>query len=56
MGSGAGVVLISSTGECMEYAIRLHFRATNNVIEYEAIIHGLKIASELGTRRLFIRG
>ena len=24
--------------------------------EYEALIHGLKIASELGTRRFFVRG
>ena len=25
-------------------------------MEYEALIHGLRIASELGTRHLFIRG
>ncbi|XP_066383490.1 uncharacterized protein [Miscanthus floridulus] len=56
MGAGAGVIQISPIGDRMEYAIRLHFWATNNVIEYEALIHGLKIASELGARRLFIRG
>jgi ribonuclease HI len=43
-------------GERMEYAIRLHFQATNNVTEYEALIHGLRIASELGAHRLFVRG
>ena len=55
MGMGARVVLISQIGERMEYAIRLHFRANNNVVEYEALIHGFRIASELGTCCLFIR-
>jgi ribonuclease HI len=40
----------------VEYAIRLHFWATNNITEYEALIDGLRIASKLGARRLFIRG
>jgi ribonuclease HI len=31
-------------------------RTTNNIVEYEALIHGLKITSELGARCLFIRG
>jgi len=31
VGTGAGVILISPIGERMEYAIRLHFWATNNV-------------------------
>ena len=56
VGAGAEVILISSTGECMEYAIRLHFWATNNVVEYKALIHGLGIASKLGAHHLFIRG
>ena len=56
VGTGAGVILISPTGDRMEYAIRLRFWATNNVIEYEALIHGLKIAFGLGARGLFIRG
>jgi ribonuclease HI len=43
-------------GDHIEYTIRLHFWATNNMAEYEALIHGLRIASELSTRRLFIRG
>ena len=51
-----GIVLVSPTGEHREYAIRLHFRATNNVAKYEALIHGLRIASELSTSRLFVRG
>ena len=56
VGAGVGVVLISSIGDRMYYAIRLHFRATNNVAEYEALIHGLRIASELNARHLFVKG
>jgi ribonuclease HI len=43
-------------GDRIEYTIYLHFWATNNMAEYEALIHGLRIASELSTHRLFIRG
>ena len=47
-GSGAGVVLIFPDGSRLRYAIRLHFSASNNTIEYEALINGLCIAIELG--------
>ena len=46
--SGAGVVLISSDGSRLCYAIHLHFSALNNAAEYEALINGLRIAIELG--------
>ncbi|XP_072150886.1 uncharacterized protein [Setaria viridis] len=55
-GAGDGVVLTSPKRDCLEYAISLHFPTTNNVAEYEALIHGLKIASELGACHLYIRG
>jgi ribonuclease HI len=32
----------------MRYIIRLHFLASNNVTEYEALITGLRIVIELG--------
>ena len=54
--SGAGVVLISSDGSRLRYAIRLHFLASNNATEYEALIIGLCIAIELGATRLYICG
>ena len=50
-GSGAGVVLISLDGSRLRYAIRLHFLASNNTAEYEALINGLRIAIELGATR-----
>ena len=54
-GLGAGVVLISPDGSRLCYAIRLHFSASNNAMEYEALINGLRIAIELGATRLYVR-
>lgn len=51
-GAGAGVMLTFPKGDHLDYVIRLYFPATNNVAEYKALIHGLKIASELGTHSL----
>ena len=55
-GSGARVVLISLDGSRLRYAICLHFLASNNVVEYEALINGLRIAIELGATRLYVCG
>jgi ribonuclease HI len=55
-GAGVGLVFISPLGVRMEYLVRLHFPASNNAAEYEALIKGLRIAVELGIKRLEIRG
>ena len=55
-GLRAGVVLISPDGSRLCYAIRLHFSASNNAAEYEALINRLCIIVELGTMRLYVRG
>ena len=47
-GSGARVVLISLDRSSLRYAIHLHFLASNNVVEYKALINGLRITIELG--------
>ena len=47
-GSRSRVVLISSDGSRLRYAIRLHFLASNNAVEYEALINRLCITIELG--------
>jgi hypothetical protein len=47
---------ISPLGKHLRYVLRLHFPASNNVAEYEALINGLCIAIELGVRRLDVRG
>jgi ribonuclease HI len=44
-------MLISPKGDHLLYVIRLHFCVTNNVAEYEALINGLHIATELEVQR-----
>jgi ribonuclease HI len=55
-GAGVGLVFISPLGVRMEYLVRLHFLASNNTAEYEALINSLGIAVELGIKQLEIRG
>jgi ribonuclease HI len=55
-GAGMGLLFISPLGKHLRYVLRLHFPASNNVAEYEALVNGLRIAIELGVRRLDARG
>src|SRR5437762_4699841 len=55
-GAGAGIVLISPTGERLKYIFQIYFPVSNNATEYEALLHGLRIAISLGIRRLAVRG
>jgi hypothetical protein len=43
-------------GEIFKYVLQIHFPASNNVAEYEALLHGLRIATALGIRRLRVLG
>jgi len=54
--AGAGLLFISPLGIHMRYVIRIHFAASNNIAEYEALVNGLRIAIELGVRCLDVRG
>jgi ribonuclease HI len=55
-GVGAGVVLIPPEGDMLNYTIQIEFSATNNITEYDGLVTGLRLAKELGIRRLLIRG
>jgi ribonuclease HI len=55
-GAGAGLLFISPLGKHLRYVLRLHFLASNNVAEYEALVNGLRLTIELGVRRLNARG
>jgi ribonuclease HI len=55
-GAGVGLLFISPLGKHLRYVLRLHFPASNNVAEYEALVNGLRIVIELGVRRLDARG
>jgi ribonuclease HI len=49
-------VLIPPEGDMLKYDIQIEFSATNNITEYEGLVTGLRLAKELGIRRLLIRG
>jgi ribonuclease HI len=55
-GAGGGVVLVSPSGDRLQYVLCIYFRATNNTTEYETLLHGLQVAAELGVKRLQVRG
>jgi ribonuclease HI len=55
-GAGTGLLFVSPLGEHMRYAVRPHLPASNNMAEYEALLCGLKIAIEIGIKRLDVRG
>src|ERR1041385_5195778 len=55
-GLGAGVVLTSPKGDKLEYVLQIHVAASNNVAEYEALVHGVRLAKEIGIRRILCYG
>ncbi|CAA7040713.1 unnamed protein product [Microthlaspi erraticum] len=46
-GAGVGIRLVSPTGEVLEQSLKLGFPTSNNEVEYEAIIAGLRLAKEV---------
>jgi ribonuclease HI len=55
-GAGTGLIFISPLEVRIRYVIWLHFAASNNIAEYEALINGLHITAELGIKRLDVQG
>jgi ribonuclease HI len=55
-GAGASVCFILLSENKLSYVLRIHFKASNNTAEYEAALHGLRIAVELGIKRLIFFG
>ena len=58
-GAGAGVLLVAPTGEHLKYVVQMHFpkeQATNNTAEYEGLLAGLRIAADLGIKKLIVKG
>jgi hypothetical protein len=51
-GVGAGVLFISPQGDHLKYVLQIHYKASNNGDEYEALIHGLHVIVSVGIRRL----
>ena len=55
-GAGAGVLIISLDGKQLKYVLHILWPATNNEAEYEALLHGLRVAVSLSIKRLLIYG
>jgi ribonuclease HI len=55
-GGGARVVLIDPSRDQVKYMVHLEFKATNNMVEYEALIFSLTAALSLGIRQLLVKG
>jgi ribonuclease HI len=53
---GAGVLFISSKGEQQKYVLQILWEVSNDEAEYEALLHGLRLAISLGIKRLLIYG
>jgi hypothetical protein len=49
-GEGVGVLLISPTGELLKYILRIFWNVSNNEDDYEALLHGLRLAASLGIK------
>jgi ribonuclease HI len=56
-GAGAGVVLVSPQGDKMCYVLHMRFsNPSNNEAEYEAVLHGMRMAKACGATRIKIHG
>nr|GFA00577.1 reverse transcriptase domain-containing protein [Tanacetum cinerariifolium] len=51
-GSGAGLILTNPDGVEFTYALRFQFAASNNEAEYEALIAGLRIVTQMGVKNI----
>jgi ribonuclease HI len=51
-GAGARILVTSPKGKSFKYVFQMHFLASNNAVEYEALLHGLRIVTALGIHRL----
>ena len=54
-GLGAGVVLTSPIGDTIQYVLQIMYTDSNNAAEYEALLHGLRMAVSMGIQRLEVR-
>jgi ribonuclease HI len=55
-GAGASILVTSPKGKSFKYVLQMYFLVSNNAPEYEALLHGLWIATTLGIRRLKVLG
>jgi len=54
-GSGADIILEGPNELLIEQALRFAFKASNNKVEYEALIDGILLAKEMGAQSLLAK-
>ena len=55
-GAGVGILFIMPTKDKLRYVLWIHFPSSNNATEYEACLHRLRIAVELGVKHIMVYG
>ena len=53
---GPGMVLTSPIGDVVQYVLQILYTDSNNAAEYEALLHGLRMAVSMGIQRLEVCG
>jgi len=53
-GSGAGVIVENNNGIVIKLSLGLCFAMTNNTVEYEAFLAVLRVAKDMGAKRVKI--
>ena len=49
------VVIITPEREMLKYRVQLKFPATNNEVQYEGILTGLRVKKTLGAKNLLLQ-
>ena len=52
---GVGVIITTPEGDTLNYGVQLQFPATNNEVEYEAILTGLRVGKALCAKNLLLQ-
>ncbi|KAH9291061.1 hypothetical protein KI387_044632, partial [Taxus chinensis] len=55
-GNGAGIVLLSPSLEEFVFSFKLNFECSNNIVEYEALLSGLRISWKYGVKDIISKG
>jgi ribonuclease HI len=55
-GSGVGIVIIYPSKDVVYLSYKLEFETTNNIVEYEALLLGLRAAKDMGIDKLAVFG
>ena len=55
-GAGAGIWIRPPKGEPKLFSYKLYFDCTSNVVEYEALVLGLKFLKNMNAKKIYIFG